>query len=162
MQRDLRGRRVALERSPDRLELERHPVDELGSVSSSDVNLEVGTPERSDVAFLDLTLVRLRVDDPDTGRGNEEVIDIRTACARNEPVMERNNGVTHLTIDKCREAALAGTTLCPRTNSWVVLGDPGCNGGGMVAPPLPCIPNVMTLELIGLRNGRAAGFVPYG
>ena len=96
------------------------PVDELRFVTASDRELRL-TEQRT--ADSDLALVSLRVDHPDAGWRDGDVVDV-CATAGDPPVMQDDDALRQRFRQRRRDALLAaGTTSPDLLMSWLVLKD---------------------------------------
>ena len=104
---------------------------EGGAVPAVDHDLVVATPDRTHLTPHDLPRVGLRVDDPYARRRNEHVVDV-AACPWNQPIVQRDDSVAHLSRDEGSEPVFALAASTPRCRG-IARGHLFGDASGMVA-----------------------------
>lgn len=116
-------RSVGVEDVLDDIDLLADSLDHLGAVAGADE--EPLGPRAEEAAFdfeVGSAVVLLRVDDPDTGRGDGDVVDVCSA-AWNPAVVEYAEGVVAEFVQLCAQAFFSQGACVPRLGRLGVVGE---------------------------------------
>ena len=92
---------VGSERGKHGVDLSLDALRQPGPVPTSNSDFVVTAPERTDFMSHQLAAIRLGVDDPNSGRGYPDVIDV-PACARDQAIVKWDDFIAYLALDEGR------------------------------------------------------------
>jgi hypothetical protein len=139
------------------LDLSLHRRCKLGAVLPVDEQAEVATQPS---ASFDPTRVVLRIDDPDAGRRDDDVIDVR-ARPGDPAVVQRQDPTRVQAVEQRADVTLAASPLLPRTDRLRFAAESQSNPSGAGMPRQHGVFAPLTTAF-ALHERRAAGNTAIG